>query len=348
MEAMGEHAALAYGQLAELLKAGMPLPDALRTLSEDAQNWKLQASFDRVADEMERGTPAEEAFHGEEPALGGMLTRIAASTAGTGKLPELLHELSRWTLVQDRIRRQIREAVGYPMLVLFLASGLFLVTGWGMGDAVARFNESWDYTDTTTQLWMEFFHLLFLMIAWTGLLIPVLWACSNRYSGVFQRFSRLQESLALRLPLIRSVARPLALSRFCSSVALLTKADVPFHDAVMAAGKLSDFWPYEKEATAIARQLSSGAAPEAVWEKLWLFPGTVRFMIAVGVQRGDMSRAFEQLARLFEIEAEGRGRLVALLLPPICLLALGVLVAVFLALAVLPLYSLLQVMERLG
>jgi type IV pilus assembly protein PilC len=342
---MSEHAALAYGQLAELLKAGMPLPDALHTLANDARRGRFQSALDRVAVQMERGMPAEEAFRGEEHALGGMLARVAAATAANGKLPELLSELSRWTLAQDRIRREIREALSYPMMVMFLASGLFLVTSAGLGDTIDKFDDTFD---ATAMLRIRLFHLLFLVVAWIGLAIPFLWACSSLFAGIFGRAARLRESLALRMPLIRAVARPVALTRFCSSVALLTKAGVSFHDAVSAAGKLSGFWPYEKEAAAIAKHLASGAAPDTVWNQFWLFPGTVRFMVGVGAQRGTIAQVFEELARLYEIEAQGRARLMALLLPPLCLIGLGALVLSFMALSILPLFYTLQLMFRFG
>ena len=342
MGAMGKHAAMAYGQLSELLAAGMPLPDALRTLAEDAEGRKLPDALERVADDLERGASAEEAFLREEPALGGMLTRVAAASEGSGKLPELLRELSHWSLAQDRIRRQIREALSYPLLVLFLTSALLLGTTVGIGDTIDKFDHSINTFDDNAMQRLWFFHVCFQIIAWIGLLVPLLWACSGLLAGVVRRVSRIRESLALRLPMVRAVARPVALTRFCYSVALLTKAGVPFHEAVVAAGKLSGFWPYEKEAARIAKRLASGVSLETVWEAYWLFPGTVRYLVGIGAKRGSIPQAFEELGKLFEVEAEGRARLIALLLPPLCLVVLGAMIISFFALGMLPMLHIME------
>src|SRR5262245_14173752 len=103
----GQTAGIFYGQLSALLKAGMPLPNALRALAEESGTVTFRTALERAAAAIDSGKSPGEAFGAEEQALGGMLGRVAAASAQAGRFPLLLAELSSWTLIQNRIRNQI-------------------------------------------------------------------------------------------------------------------------------------------------------------------------------------------------------------------------------------------------
>ena len=90
-----ETLALFYGQLAGLLKAGMPLPQALRTLSAEAGSPRFREALERAATAVENGAPPQAAFAAEEATLGGMLGRVAAASAASGRLAQ--YEVRSWT-----------------------------------------------------------------------------------------------------------------------------------------------------------------------------------------------------------------------------------------------------------
>lgn len=335
-----EYAAMAYSQLAGLLKAGMPLPQALRTLANDARRGRFKAALDRVAAEMDRGTPAEAAFRNEEKALGGMLTRVAASTAASGKLPELLSELAHWTLTQDRIRREIRDALSYPLMVLFFASGIFLAISLSGICSAAT-----DELDITPAMSVQIAGQTAMGLSILGVSLPLVALIARLLASCVSGVQRSVEEFCIRMPIFRTVCRPVALTRFCSSVALLMKAGVAYHDAVAAAGALTGFWPFERAAQRAAGLLEKGESQAEAWERIKLFPASLRFMTRCGAERGEIPESFEELARLYEAEALGRARLLSVLVPPFCLLFLGAMAVMMMCSLLWPLIS---TMERLG
>lgn len=342
MSATTEHAAMAYTQLAELLKAGMPLPEALRTLASDAQRGRFRSALDRVAAEMESGVPAGEAFRREEAALGGMLASVASATAATGKLPELLSELSRWTLAQDRIRREIREAFSYPLMVLFLTSAVFLTIRLFDigGSALVR--------DMDADSMMPIAYVsesIVLILSILGVSFPLLVLFGKIMAACSSAIRRAIEEFCIHMPIWRAVCRPLALTRFCSSVAILMKAGTSYHESVALAGALSGFWPFEQAAQRAAALLEKGESQASAWERVRLFPASLRFMTRCGAERGEIPQSFEELAKLYETEAEGRTRLIAMLVPPVTLLFLGGMAFLMIGSFI---YPLVDLMTRLG
>ena len=328
LPARSEIASLFYGQLAGLLKAGMPLPRALRTLATDAGSTRFRAALTRVAAEIDQGVSAADAFRKEEDELGGMLAQVTAAAAATGNLAVLLAELSAWSRAQERILRRITDALAYPYLVLLLAS-LLSVT---MMVVVSQTNF---FDDFSGDAWLLSHRSVFVdALAWSfngsllGLMLAIpLLGFLSRISPPMRTW---RERLYLRLPGLGAACRALALARFCGAASVLLKARVPYHQVVTAAGELTGFAPYVEATRAAAWKLEAGVPGDEVWSDRRLFPESLRFILASAQARGDLPEAFEELAALYEQEADGRARILALLAPSFCFLAVGIGFSLFL------------------
>ena len=349
----GEIVGVFYGQLSGLLKSGMPLPNALRTLSNEASSGKFRAALERAATAIDRGSTPEEAFRAEEQELGGVLGRVTAATAATGELPTLLAELSAWTLNQDRIQRKITDALMYPYSVLVLACVLGMVffsvaKAFNIYDGVGEFGSEWGFGSQASpqQFLFPYFSpeaaQLFIGAVLTACLIVPVTSLLGRLSATARRW---REGVMVRLPVVSSVCRPLALSRFCGCVALLLKAGRPYHEAVAAAGPLTGFAPYAEAAEQAAEKLRAGATHSEAWANARLFPASLRYVLESAEVRGDLPKAFAQLSELYQIEAEGRGRIVTVLAPPVFLVGVGLVISVMLFGFLNPL---LRIMEAMG
>ncbi|MCY3023844.1 MAG: type II secretion system F family protein [Planctomycetota bacterium] len=338
-----------YGQLAGLLKAGMPLPQALRTLATEAGSARFREAAERAATAIEQGAAPEAAFAAEEAQLGGLLGRVAGAAAASGRLPTLLAELSAWTLTQDRIHRRIADALMYPYTVLLFASLLCLVmmvvaSHWGLRDIWVEF-DNYSPRKLSSPSVSE-------VLAWCGIVGTCALTLSVPLTALLARLSpgvrRMRERFLVYMPVVGAVTRPLALSRLCGSAAVLLKADVPYHDAVVAGGELSGFAPYREAARKAAETLKAGGPQTEAWGDKRLFPASLRFILASAEKRGDVPAAFAELAELYRVEAEGRGRVVAVLAPPACLVGVGVVIALFINGMLEPLIRAIQVMSFLG
>jgi len=337
-----------YAQLGGLLKAGMPLPKALRTLASDSGTRAFRDALERAAKAIDDGKDPQLAFADEEAQLGGMLGRVAGAAAASGRLAQLLSELSAWTLTQDRIQRRIVDALSYPLTVLLLASLLTLIlmtlassdafvddmiSGdvWAEGSSIVR--DSRIYRSIAMYVSGGVFVITALMPFLTLL---------ARFSQGARKF---RETLCIRLPVVGAIYRPLALSRLCGSISVLMKAGIPYHQALSVGGELSGFRPYLIAAREGAQILESGGKQSDAFSDRMLFPASLRFILGSAESRGDTPEAFAELAQLYQIEAEGRGRIVALLAPPLCLLLVGVIIAMIIFAMLSPL---IRALEMIG
>lgn len=148
--------------------------------------------------------------------------------------------------------------------------------------------------------------------------------------------------MLIYLPVARSLCRPLALARFCGAVSLLMKSGVSYHTAVAAAGALTGFNPYAKAARETARILEQGQSSGEAWAATPLFPPALRFILRSAEAAGGVPGAFGELAALYQAEAEGRSRIVAVLAPPACMILTGGIVSALLYGILAPLIKVLQ------
>ena len=343
----GETVGVFYGQLSGLLKAGMPLPGALRTLSTEAGRPQFRAALERAAVVIEKGGTPEEAFRAEDRELGGILGRVAGASAAAGQLPGLLAELSAWTLHQDRIRRKIADALLYPYAVLLLSCviGLSFIT---LAQAFHLFQEAGGDLGPVTSDGGQFLFPYFPTWAAQAFIGCVLAACLlpaalSALGRVNPAVRCWREELLIGLPVFGSVCRPLALSRFCGCVSILMKSGRPYHESVAAAGPLTGFAPYAEAAERAAEKLRAGGSLAEVWNSPRLFPASLRFVLASAEVRGDVPEAFGQMSELYQVEAEGRGRIVAVLAPPVFLMGVGLVISVMLCGLLNPLIRMLEI-----
>lgn len=333
-----------YGQLSGLVKAGMPLPQALRTLAADSGSKRFRAALDRSAEAIERGQSPSEAFARESNMLGGMLGRVTAAAAASGRLAQLLSELSAWTLTQDRIRRKITDSLLYPYIVLLLSSVMGVVMLVLSETLLRDIHEEWGVEPPGINTARIVSSIFIVLVFSCSLAVPLAKLIARFSAGV--RLTR--EQCLISMPAVGAICRSLALSRFCGAVAVMLKAQMPLADAVEAAGQLTGYSPYEQAAIRAADSIREGRPMDEAWGNRRLFPQSLRFILNSAEKRGDMPEAFAELAQLYQMEAEGRGSVLSIVAPPLFLVVTGVLAGASIYGVLLPVFQLFGIMDAMG
>src|SRR5215211_6941337 len=109
-------------QLAALIRAGIPILQAITMLRKRAASARLRTVLGDVEDQIRGGAALSEAF----AAQGGIFPRIYTASILAGERSGALDEvLSRYVLYMRRnvaLRRKIRGALAYPVFLLFASA----------------------------------------------------------------------------------------------------------------------------------------------------------------------------------------------------------------------------------
>ena len=325
-------------QFVTLIRAGLPILQALDLLAERAARPKLRAVLDNIRNEVRGGASLSEAFRAQ-----GVFSEVYNSSllAGerSGNLPAVLQQYVSYMKVSGNVRRQLLTALIYPALLILVAGGvLTYVTLY----VIPKFSELYSEMNislppltvavVTFALNLRASLLAGVLIA-AGLLLAVLAAL--RTEGGARALDRAQ----LKLPLIGDILLKFRLTQFCRTLGTLLAGGIPLLPSLeVSAGSMQS--PVLRQAVASAAQgVKEGRGLHAALEETGVVPGLVTEMIEVGESTGALAEMLNSVAEFYEEELNARLARLLALVEPILLLGVSSVVMVILLALYLPIFS---------
>jgi general secretion pathway protein F/type IV pilus assembly protein PilC len=286
--------AVMYGQLADLLRSGVPLLRSLEILARASSNRKLAEVITGVHGQVNDGKALAEAMSGHPRVFNTLhLAMIRAGERG-GFLEDVLTSLAGYLDRADDLRGKIRGAMIYPLVLTGL--GLVVVTGilvW----LVPKFRAAFGKLTLPLPTQVLFGMSTLLLEHWPAVAATVALVVLGVAAGLRSEAGRrMWDSWQLRLPLVGNLIRGLCITRFCRILGTLLHSGVPILQSLGiskdAAGsiKLSQNIETATEAVRagdkLAPPLSAGG----------LFPADVVEMIAVAEESNQLEKVLLQVA----------------------------------------------------
>jgi type II secretory pathway component PulF len=110
-----------YYQLAALLKAGLPIMQALRTLEEQAVSRRIRRRLPETARRIEAGGGLGNALAGFDGLFPAVHTAMLSAAEAGGRLTETLETLSELSRRRSRLLKKVITGVAYPVFLLHFA-----------------------------------------------------------------------------------------------------------------------------------------------------------------------------------------------------------------------------------
>lgn len=321
-------------QLKELIGAKIPLYESLVSLEEQYSTEKFKNIFLALSEAVKGGASLSQAMGRFPTSFSTEYVAMVEAGEKGGYLSEALEKLSQLLLRQQKIRKQLINALLYP-LVLFLFSGfiLFSLFFFVVPSIAPLFEERPVSSLTASVFALSYFFrekwFLSFPLLITFLVAPV---------ALFKSKS-LNPTLSLwlyRLPLWKKIALSSALSRFCRTFATLLEGGVNIIEALQKAKNVMGhpllqevIEKAEQEVLKGIRFSSAIASP--------LLPPLVMRMVAVGEESGQLPKMMHKLAEIYEGELEKTLGRVTTLAQPVILVVMGLLVGLIMMAVLLPL-----------
>lgn len=326
-------------ELATVLKAGLPVVQALEITAESQQQIPMQDLLETLSREVAAGNALSEALSRHPRHFGALHTSLVAAGERSGRLPDLLVNLANWLERRERIRRKISSALSYPAAVLGIAAvvmALMLIyvvpefermfAGYGAGlppltRAVVSLSES---LRENGLLWLAVTVLAGLALAWLR----------KRRTGM-----RLAEDrLKLRLPMIGRLFARAALARFMRTLATLLEAGLPAIEALDGAAGACGNRVYEAAIRQARDDVATGQSLKRSMAYLQGLPPALVRMLGVGEETGRLSEMCLHLANRYEDELNSSADRLGALLEPLLMALLGVLIGGLVLAMYLPIF----------
>ncbi len=312
--------------LSVLLASGMPLPESLALLEEQARSRRLRGTLTRIREKVEAGHSFAEAL-GEVRIFPLYITRLLRAAEYSGNMEDELTHLAKQLAKEMAIRRAIRSALMYPAVVVTVAVAL--------GTWLAVF-----ILPKLTSVFLSLrIHLPLptrILLAVTGFIGTYwIWILAGGVATVFFMIALMRTDiirplwyrLLFRLPGPGMFLQDIALARLTRVLHSLLRGGIPLSESLaICAASLTN--PLYTAALLRVRNASlrGSSIGKSFAREPHLFPPLVSRMIVIGEQSGTLEQLLEYLARYYEDEVENASRNFSALIEPILIVGLGVIV----------------------
>jgi general secretion pathway protein F len=334
--------ALMTRQLATLVRAGMPLEEALRALGEQVTNRRLQSVVAGVRARITEGSSLTEAL-GEFPGTFPELYRVMVEAGeASGRLEEVLDRLADYTEERQAMRQKLGVAMIYPILVTLVALLVVIALLTYVVPEVVRVFESTgqDLPLLTRGLiaTSDFLRAngFYLLVGMGGL--AILGGYLLRRPGIRYQWDR----LLLDLPLLGRFSRTLNAARVARTLAILTDSGVPLLEALRIGGRVVPNRPMRQAVEEAAVNVREGGRLHNALNQSGYFPPLLVHMLSAGEESGELEKMLERAASHQERELESAVSAATSLMEPLLILVMGGVVLVIVLAILLPIFEMNQ------
>jgi type IV pilus assembly protein PilC len=328
-------------ELAALLKAGLPLLQALELMLERMPNLHFRAVLTEIRDRVKSGEDLSEAF----AAYGELFPRLYPSTlkAGerSGELELVIRRFIRYMKLVMDARRRVVSALIYPAVLVGLSITMLVVMAVFV---VPKFMVFFENLDVELPLITRVVLAIssFANHNWPILLVVILGTVFSFRSWNRTEAGRLTvDKVRLRLPFLGPVLHRFALAEFCRSLATLLTGGIPlvpaFEIAVTSVGNAH----VRNKLDPTIQMVREGKPFHAALETSGVFLEMSIDMIKVGEATGSLDDMLSSVADFMDEQIETRMQRILSLIEPLMLIVMGIMIALILIAIYLPMFSVL-------
>ncbi len=321
-------------QLSTMVSAGVPLNRSLHTLQDQTKSAYFKKVIAGVSKDVEGGTPLADAFKKYPDVFSDVFVNMVRAGEAGGILDEILKRLSLQIERDASMRKKIKGAMAYPIVILsvtvvsFFGIMIFIIPKLG---AIIK-----DLGGEDAQLPIYTQAMLSISGFLQKYAIPII-VGAFIITFIIRRYiktpkGRYQfDGLLLRVPIIKNVIMKVAIARFARTFASLMSSGVTVLDALEVTGGAIGNKVIEKELQEAAHEVKNGKPLSEPLAKSKHFPDIVAQMLSVGEESGQIDTILIKVADFYEEEVETTIDSMASIIEPIMIIVLGAVVGVIAA-----------------
>jgi general secretion pathway protein F len=313
-------------QLATLVKAGLPLEEALLAVSQQSEKPRVQSIMLGVRSKVMEGHTLADGLS-EFPRVFPEIYRSTVSAGeSSGRLDGVLERLADYTENREVMRQKVLGALLYPIVLSCVCLGIVtMMMVYVVPKVIEVFESSKGKLPLATEILIFVSNFLrnygiYLLIAIIAAIVGFIYWLRNIDNR--RRFHRFQ----LRVPLFGRLVRGLNTARFTRTFSILTASAVPVLEGMRIAGEVVTNLPMRDAVTIAAQRVREGAPIGRSLQTSRLFPPMTVHLISSGESSGELDTLLDRAATNQERELDSMiGALVGLL-GPLLIVVMGLFV----------------------
>ncbi|THB69731.1 MAG: type II secretion system F family protein [Desulfovibrio sp.] len=332
-------------QFRTLFNAGLSIVNLLEVLEQQTTNKVLQAAVIEIQQDIKSGLSIYNAFRKHPRIFSVLYCSMLRAGEISGTLPDVLERLIYIIEHDYKIKKQIRSALIYPIIVLVALIGAFFFLLLGVIPTFVTIFEKADIDlpfptkvcialhKGITEYWM---YLLGITVVVAVALIFYLRTDQGKMS---------KAKFILRMPLIGKVVQKGAMARFASIFSLLQSSGVSILETVGILADTIGNVAISSEFHNLRDKLQEGLGIAAPLRKSQYFTPMVINMIAIGEETGELDNMMREVAKHYDFEVEYAVQKMTEMIGPLLMGLLAAMVGFFAMAIFFPIFDLTKLVN---
>ena len=291
-------------QLSTLVRAALPLDEALSAVGEQTEKPRIKAMVFALRAKILEGHTLAAGMSDFPKIFSGLYRSTVDAGEQSGHLDTVLNRLADYAESRQLLNQKIAQATIYPAVLTVIA--LLVIIGlltYVVPQIVDVFDNTGQKLPTLTLVMIgtsDFLRENFLLLC--AALIVLFFGTKHLLSlpAYKTKFHR----LILRLPIIGKLVRGVNTARFTRTLSILTSSGVPVLEALSLAGPVIENRPMRSAVTDAANRVREGSNIHTALKRSNLFPPMTLHLIASGESSGNLEEMLDRAAIQQERELE--------------------------------------------
>lgn len=330
-------------QLSTALRAGLPLLNALEIIRDQQHKHNTRNMLEELAMSVSSGKSLSEAMAGHQKTFSPLyLSMIRVGETG-GLLEQTTAQLATILNRENQIKNNMKNASAYPIFVLCigLVSAIVVITVV-LPRILAMIGGPAAVLPWPTKLLMgigDFTKSLVLTVQGWAVLAAIVVGLH-----LLRRWARTEgkikwDTFKLKIPVLGSVLRSIAVGRFARTLGALTKGGVTILEALSVVRDTLGNELLGKEIDNVAEKVKTGESLADPLAQSGYFPPLLVQIISIGEQTGKLDELLLNAADTFDSEADSAINRFMAIFPAVLILMLALVVGFIIAATLLPIVA---------
>jgi general secretion pathway protein F len=326
-------------QLSTLVRAGLPLEEALLAVSQQTERPRVQSILLGVRAKVVEGHTLATGLS-EFPRVFPEIYRATVSAGEqSGHLDAVLERLAEYTESREQMRQSLMGAMLYPIVLTIMCFTIVsILLTYVVPKVVDVFEANHAKLPLATRVLVGVSGFLRGYGIW--LLVAIAIGALLFWRSLRTRATRLRvHQLMLKLPLMGRIVRGVNTASFTRTLSILTASAVPVLDALRIASEVIINLPMRDAVTEAAARVREGAPIGRSLSNSRLFPPMTVHLISSGESSGQLQTMLDRAASNQERELEGLLSALVGLLGPLLIVGMGLFVMGIVFAMLLPIFE---------
>lgn len=333
-------------QFSLMIRAGIPILEALEVSSEQTEDKVLKKGLSGVHKSVESGASLSAGMYKHPKAFPNLLVAIVEVGEDGGFLDESLNSMAKIYKTELELKQKVRGAMIYPIVVLSVT--LLVLVGM-LIFVVPMFEEMFKSLDAElpfiTQVLVSVSKNMAVITPIAAVILGIIVFIYRKFKNEVWMMSRV-DKFKLKVPVFGNLTTKVAVARFTSNLGMMLAAGVPLVRSLQLVSKTADNWVISNAVNEAVEGMENGKSFSASIDRFDMFPDMVKNMVVVGERSGTMPTMLATVADFYDDEVKEASESLTSAIEPLLIVVLGVLVGGMLMALYMPMFSMFTTMSE--